>query len=94
MRALANAVVEALSILELAPDDLIPPDTAADIMESIVTQLRSASEEELQEIRAAVHERFRAQSEADAPEEVIDFYENFLEIFGLEEAISGGEGEE
>lgn len=92
MRALANAVVEALSNLELSSDDLIPPDTAAGMMESIVAQLRGASEEELEEIRAAVHERFRAESAADAPEEVIDFYENFLEIFGLEEAIGDDEG--
>lgn len=85
MRALANAVVEALSILELAPDDTLPPDTAAAMMESIVSHLRGASEEELGAIRASAHLRFREESEADASEDVIDFYENFLEIFGLEE---------
>lgn len=83
MNHLARAVVDALAFLELSPDAKVDPDAAADAMESIVTILRECTPEERQALEEAVLAESNRRNESEAPEEEIDFFENFFEDFGI-----------
>lgn len=81
MDALAKAVVNALAFLELSPDDAVAPDAAAEAMNRILDQLDHCTPEERRAIEQAVMDEYNAANEAEAPEETIDFYENFMDTF-------------
>jgi hypothetical protein len=87
MKHLAKAVVDALAFLELSSDDVIDPDSAVKAMEMIAATLHEASDDEVEALAQAAMAELNAQAANDAPEEVIDFYENFLVDFGLEEEV-------
>ena len=83
MNHLARAVVDALAFLELSPDAKVDPDAAADAMESIVAILRECTPEERQALEEAVLAESNRRNESEAPEEEIDFFENFFDDFGI-----------
>jgi hypothetical protein len=87
MKHLAKALVDAVAFLELSSDDVIDPDSAVKAMEMIAATLQNASDEEVEALAQAAMAELNAQAAKDAPEEVIDFYENFLVDFGLEEEV-------
>jgi len=91
MKHLAKAVVDAMAFLELSEDEVIDPDSAVKAMEMIAATLQDASDEEVEALRQAAMAELNAQSAVNAPEEVIDFYENFLVDLGLEEFEEGEE---
>lgn len=81
MDALAKAVVNALAFLELSTDDEVAPDAAAEAMNRILDQLDRCTPEERSAIESAVMDAYNAANESEAPEEMIDFYENFMDTF-------------
>ena len=89
MIALARSVIEAARFFELSSDDLIDPDTAVEALESIAHELGSLDEAERTSLREALDELIgdeQAGRDGSAPRpEVIEFYESFMENFGLEE---------
>ena len=94
MQTLAKALVDALAFLELSGDDVVDPDSAVKVMESIAATLQEASEEERNAIVVAAMRELNAQSAADAPEEVLDFYEHLAADLGLEEEAPEPEEDE
>jgi hypothetical protein len=91
MKHLAKAVVDAMAFLELSEDEVIDPDSAVKAMEMITATLHEATDEEVDALRQAAMAELSAQSAVNAPEEVIDFYENFLVDLGLEEEFEEGD---
>lgn len=84
MEALAKVVLQALSFLELSEDETVNREAALENMEAMVATLKSATSEELEALKRAVAEECNLQNGLEASEEVIDFYENFFDHFGLE----------
>ena len=93
MQTLAKAIVEVLAFLELSGDDVIDPAVAVKLMESMAATLQEASEEERDAIIGAAMFELNRQSAADAPEEVLDFYEHLGADLGLEEEAAEPEEE-
>ncbi len=85
MQHLAKAIVEALAFLELSGRDIVDPEAAVKTMEAMATTLQGATQEERDAIIEAAMRELNKQSAADAPEEVLDFYEHLAADLGLEE---------
>jgi hypothetical protein len=89
MIALARSVIEAARFLELSSDDLVDPDAAGKALESIAHELGSIDESERGALREALDELIgdeQAGRDGSAPRtDVIEFYQSFMENFGLEE---------
>lgn len=95
MKNLARALVRAVAFLELSPDELVNTDAAIDAMDAVSDLLANCSDEERTALEEVLMEELNTATAADAPDEVLDFYEHFLEDFGLEEASpedGGGDG--
>jgi hypothetical protein len=90
MIALARSVIEAARLLELSCDDLVDSDAAVAILEWIALELSRIDDAERAALREAVDELIAeelAGRDGAAPrQEVVDFYESFMETFGLDEA--------
>jgi uncharacterized protein YpuA (DUF1002 family) len=93
MKTLARAVVQALAFLEFADDEKVNSDAAIDLMDSIGETLQQSTEEERETLREVVMAAYNERNAAGAPEEEIDFYEHFMQDFGLDEADEEGEAE-
>ena len=93
MKTLAKAIVQALAFLEFADDEKVNSDAAIDLMDSIGETLQGASDEEREALREIVMAAYNDRNAAGAPEEEIDFYEHFMQDFGLDEADEEGEAE-
>jgi hypothetical protein len=85
MKTLARALIETSAFLELSGDNVVNPDANVAAMEGIATALRSASPEELQAIRQALRELTETERRGLARQEVLRFYEDFWDGFGLPE---------
>ena len=82
MKALARAVVRALSFFELCDDEAMNPDDAIREMESLAMELDGCSDEETDALRSVLPE-FIAEVEAgpfpkEYRERAVDFYRNFM----------------
>jgi hypothetical protein len=89
MNALARSAIEAARFLELSGEDLVDPDFAVRALESIAHELASIDETEKTALREALDELIGEEEagrdgSASRPE-VIEFYQSFMENFGLEE---------
>jgi hypothetical protein len=91
MIALARSVIEAARFLELSSDDLIDPDAAVKILESIALELVRSDDAERTALREAldelIGEELAGREGCPSRQEVVDFYESFMENFGLEEGV-------
>ncbi len=89
MIALARSVIEAARFLELSSDELFDPDAAIEALEGIAYELGRIDEAERAALREALDEMIGeelARRDGSPPRpEVIEFYESFMENFGLEE---------
>ena len=83
MITLAKALIQAAAFLELSGDDVILPDDSVRALESIGYSLQSTSPEELVAIRAALQELTAAEQAGKARADVLRFYGEFMESFGL-----------
>ena len=84
MKALADAAIESILYLSLAPDEDERADADGEILESLVATLQSSSPEELGELRAAL-ERSRVAARAAnrlTPELLESFRVIETDIFG------------
>jgi hypothetical protein len=83
MITLAKALIQAAAFLELSSDDAVSPDYSVQALESIGHSLHSASPEELAAIRTAFQELRAAEQAGQARADVLRFYSEFMESFGL-----------
>jgi hypothetical protein len=85
MNSLAHALVESAAFIELSSDEVIDPDAAVRALESIVSALSEASEEEKKAVITYCSEQAAAIAAKPAPrdEERREFYLKFEESFGL-----------
>jgi hypothetical protein len=83
MDKLARALVNAAAFLELSGDDVVDPDSAVAAMEDIVAALAGASPEEVAALKSAASAEREARAKRGADEDTLDFFENFLENFGV-----------
>jgi hypothetical protein len=74
--------------LELSGDDVVDPDSAVNALENIAHELGSIGDAErlaLREVLGELIEEEQAGPSGSAPRrEVIEFYQSFMENFGLE----------
>ena len=91
MIALARSVIEAARLLELSSDDLVDSDAAVRILESIALELNRIDDAERAALREAldelIGEELAGRDDSPPRQEVIEFYESFMENFSLEEGI-------
>jgi hypothetical protein len=91
MIALARSVIEAARLLELSSDDLIDPDAAVRILEGIALELDRTDDAERTALREAldelIGEEIAGRDGSPPRQEVVGFYESFMENFSLEERI-------
>jgi hypothetical protein len=89
MKSLARSVIVTARFLELSGDDSVDPDFAVKALESIDHELRGIGEAERAALREALGElveKEQAGPSGSAPRwEVIEFYQSFMENFGLEQ---------
>ena len=85
MDKIARALVNAAAFLELSDEDVVDPDSAVAAMEDIVAALAGASTEEIAALQRAASEERKARAKRGADEDTLDFFDNFLENFGLVE---------
>ena len=85
MKHLARALVRAVAFLELSPDEVVNADAAIAAMDAVADLLVGCSDDERTALEEVLMEELNAAAAAEAPDEVLDFYEHFLEDFGLEE---------
>ena len=83
MKNLAEALVAAVAFLELSDDNTVDPDDAIRALESIGAVLQNASTDEVVALGRAAAEEGARQSASGANDEVKEFYDSFLENFGL-----------
>jgi hypothetical protein len=83
MKAIAKALIETAAFLGLAGDDVLSPDQGVRALQSIGNALRLASPEELKVVREALSELATAERLGLARQDVLRFYEDFWEGFGL-----------
>ena len=83
MKILAEALIQAAAFLELSGEDVVTLDGSVKALEDIAHTLQSASPEELTAIREALHEMTAAERASFARSDVIRFYEQFFESFGV-----------
>ena len=81
MEKISKALLVSMSYFELWDDDVIDPDIAVGALESISAELKGASNEEREIIAKAANE-LALQSTS---EEVREFFEEFVESFGLDD---------
>ncbi len=81
MEKTARALLIAMSYLELWDDDVIDPDIALGALESISAELQNATQEEIEIITNVANKL----ADATANEDEKEFYEEFVENYGLNE---------
>ncbi len=81
MESTVRALLIAMSHFELWDDDVIDPDTAVSALESVSAELSTATPEEIEVISKVACELAEASDNEDAKE----FFEEFVESFGLDE---------
>ncbi len=81
MEKTTKALLVAMSYFELWNDDVIDPDTAVNALESISAEFQDATPEEIKTITKVASELAESATNEDEKE----FYENFVESFGLDE---------
>lgn len=90
MKTLAKALIQAAAFLELSGEDVVTLDGRVKALEDIAQVLRSAEPEEVHAIREALQEMTAAERASYARLNVLEFYEKFLDGFGLTgDAIPG-----
>ena len=91
MIALARSVIEAARFFELTSDDLVDPDTAVKALEGIAHELGRIDDAERSALRDAldelIGEELAGRDGSPPRQEVVEFYESFMENFSLEEGI-------
>lgn len=85
MQAIARALLQVLEFIDLSPDNIVDPDAAGELLEQIADMMQEATPKEVEALEAAAMSELNQRTAADAPEEVLDFYEHILEDLGLEE---------
>ena len=85
MDKIARALVNAAAFLELSGDDVVDPDSAVAAMEDIVAGLVDASSDEIAALKRAAEAERDARAKRGADEDTLDFFDHFLENFGLVE---------
>ena len=85
MTTLAKALIQATAFLELSGEDVITRDGSVQALEDIAFLLRSASSDELTAIRQALQELATVERAGAPRQDVLKFYDHFLESFGLVE---------
>ena len=83
MKTLAKALIETAAFLALSGEDVISLDHSVGAIEQIADTLRSASPEEVAAIRAALMDLASEEQAGSARSDVLKFYEQFLQGFGL-----------
>jgi hypothetical protein len=90
MRALAEALIDAVAFLELS-EDAVDPDAALGVLETIAGRLSTASPQEKQALAEALAARKAEEESGDAPSpEYLEFLDTFLYAFGLGDEDEGG----
>jgi hypothetical protein len=88
MKALARSVIEAVLILQVAGDDVLSPDSAVRVLESIAHELAGASDDEGNALRTVlgelIEEELAGPYGSTPRPEVVEFYRSFMENLGLE----------
>ena len=84
MKALAKAVIEAATFLELADDATVDEDFAVHVLEVIASHLQECSRPERDALRQVLDELARG-----APREAKRFYGSFMGACGLEDEPEG-----
>ena len=82
MNSLANAIIEAAAFIELSSDEIIDPDSAVSILETIISEFQSLNDEE----RGAISRSLREKLSTCKNEERRKFLEEFLVNFDIAEA--------
>jgi hypothetical protein len=79
MKHLASAVVDALVFLQLSEDDVVDPDAAVDLTESLTAVLRECSMPERNALKAVIDEKLAEEKNTGASAETLEFYETLMD---------------
>ena len=85
MQTLAKAIIQALAFLELSDDDIVNPGAAERATEVIGNTLSDCSDEEREALEKVLKQERRALKAAGAAADLLEFYDTFMENFGLDE---------
>ncbi|HEY7884826.1 MAG TPA: hypothetical protein VIC08_07745 [Cellvibrionaceae bacterium] len=77
----ATTIIRLLAAIELASEDAIDPDAAIELLELAASQLHSGNSDERFCLSEAVDSIL--DSDEDLSPEEVEFYEHFMENFGL-----------
>tara|TARA_B110001454_G_scaffold212220_1_gene228791 strand:+ start:491 stop:775 length:285 start_codon:yes stop_codon:yes gene_type:complete len=81
MEHLAKATIHALMFFELVEDDVLDPDTALRLSESIISELENSTDEEKSELFRVCRKLVEKERNGLNREEVIAFLEGFNESY-------------
>ncbi len=85
MKALARALINAAAYLELADESQVDPDLALQALEEIAFNLSHCTAEEKQALAEVLADMRAAELEQQTRPEMLEFLDNFLVSFGLED---------
>ena len=81
MEHLAKATIHALMFFELVEDDVLDPDTALRVSESIIAEIEDSSDEEKSELFKVCGNLAEKEMKGSNRKDVIKFLENFNESY-------------
>jgi hypothetical protein len=88
-------LIHCAAFLDLASDELVDSDVAADVLEGLEAYIQRLPAERLIEIQGQLERLEAFAEEAEWPEELVDFISDFLYSCGIgeddEDADGGGE---
>jgi predicted DNA-binding protein (UPF0251 family) len=85
MKHLAKAVIQALAFLELSDEENVNQGAAERALDVIRNTLSSCTEDERETLESVLKQERRALKTAGAAADLLDFYDNFMENFGLDD---------
>ena len=85
MKALAKAILNLSSFIELSSDDVIDPDSAVKALEQLASDLSEATPGEVEYLKAAIRQEIVELGEDRTPEQQsrVTFLLDFMENIGL-----------
>ena len=86
MKALATALIDVMAFLELSDDDVVEPDSAVKVLESVGATLEECTVEERAALQEALAQARRAEENRLSRPEVLEFYDTFMEIWFPDES--------
>lgn len=93
MKALARALINAAAYLELADESQVDPELALQALEEIAYNLSYCSAEEKQALADVLADMKAAELDQQTRPDMLEFLNNFLASFGLDEDSEPGDDE-